>query len=449
MSVATFWKPRLLLAVGVVAVLWHILACVESPMSFSPEGDLAFVVSDPYGPYSDGWMLAGARTYRLMVLEKDGELREIERTSTHQLGAPAYSPDGQQIAYLRVPLLTPADWDRVKSLLEEKKAIRESVSEAADADAWFRFGPDDSAEGAPAAPTRDGSLGLPLVESLFPEGMDYLKGGGLLPAELIVRSVSGEPLRSFPIQVFFPLVDGDKGVKSSDFAMHYWYNYVLNRPQYDPGGEWIYCWVNFQSFAVNTVTGKIHRFDGLSWGSTLSPDGKTVAAHTEEAVVLVQTDGSRVVQARLARETSINGLAWVDAGTLAVLGSSEIDFYNRDGVLLRTETLSLPDKNDELRTLALSPDGRYMAISSGEPAFLTTDGEVLEVLETEEDYFFSQPVFTPDSEQVAFKLMRGKSEKPEYTQAIVFFSANGEELSRVPIPRVEQPAEPQPQQEKP
>jgi hypothetical protein len=50
---------------------------------------------------------------------------------------------------------------------------------------------------------------------------------------------------------------------------------------------------------------------------------------------------------------------------------------------------------------------------------------------------------------VAFKLMRGKSEKPEYTQAIVFFSANGEELSRVPIPRVEQPAEPQPQQEKP
>ena len=38
------WKATLFVLAGCGVLLWHLLACVESPMAFSPQGDLAFTV---------------------------------------------------------------------------------------------------------------------------------------------------------------------------------------------------------------------------------------------------------------------------------------------------------------------------------------------------------------------------------------------------------------------
>jgi hypothetical protein len=45
-----------------------------------------------------------------------------------------------------------------------------------------------------------------------------------------------------------------------------------------------------------------------------------------------------------------------------------------------------------------------------------------------------QPTFTPDSKRVAFKLVSAKAKR---AVAIVFFSPQGRQLSRVPIPLLE------------
>ena len=60
------WKAILAVTVAAGALLWHVLACTESPMAFSPGGkDLAFVTMNPYD--RQDVHLAGKRLYRLCV----------------------------------------------------------------------------------------------------------------------------------------------------------------------------------------------------------------------------------------------------------------------------------------------------------------------------------------------------------------------------------------------
>ena len=82
-------------------LLWHVLACTESPMAFSPDGQsLAFVTMEPYeGEGNPG--LAGPHCYRLMVVGNRQELRVLEEITNVMLTAPALSPDGSQLCYVR------------------------------------------------------------------------------------------------------------------------------------------------------------------------------------------------------------------------------------------------------------------------------------------------------------------------------------------------------------
>ena len=103
---ARSWKPVLAIAVAGGAVLWHVLACTESPMSFSPDGrQLAFTTMEPYEA-EHNLAAAGPRLYRLMVLSEGKELQVIEETTDFMLSGPGFSPDGKRLAYLRIPLLT-------------------------------------------------------------------------------------------------------------------------------------------------------------------------------------------------------------------------------------------------------------------------------------------------------------------------------------------------------
>src|SRR5262249_10891735 len=215
-----------------------------SPMSFSPTGDLAFVVMDPYPETKrasdvDRFALTGASVNRLMVLTKDKKLSEIERTSTQMLTAPVYSPDGTEFAYLRLPLLTQEDKTRIDEFVKKRTEIWEHADPGSTAENWIYVTPKTS---TPTFPQDDNGdvlknwtdLTLPPAPVL--EEFRLVYGGGLIAAELVVRAVStGELVRSIPLNV--PQVQSDvppnvQGVYTS--------SYLLTRLQYSPDGAWLY-----------------------------------------------------------------------------------------------------------------------------------------------------------------------------------------------------------------
>ena len=117
------WKAILAMTVAGGALLWHVLACIESPMAFSPSGkDLAFVTGGPSLAEGKDAHLAGARVFRMMVLSDGKHIRAVEQTDRHLLTAPAYSPNGQQLCYFRVPLLTE------KQAKEALKTVRQRLA---------------------------------------------------------------------------------------------------------------------------------------------------------------------------------------------------------------------------------------------------------------------------------------------------------------------------------
>jgi hypothetical protein len=444
------WKEAFVTLVATGAIAWQILACTESPMSFSPTGDLAFTVMDPYAdPDSSAsqFALTGDHVNRLMVLTKDKRLREIERTSTQMLTAPAYSPDGKEFAYLRLPLLTQADIDRIDEFLKRRMAAVNAATTGSTAEKWILVAPKGS---TPALPQNDKGDVLdnwtdltfaPSAETPF---LNVVAGGALTPVELVVRSAStGELIRSLSLR----LPSGFDGPTDS-----YRGSYLLTRLQYSPDGRWIYFSLGALSMAVGPVPSPISRSTGekrvLAAGSPLSllsPDGKTLATLSNGGVLgFLSTAGDRAVSVLPQDWLCLGGVAWIGNKTVAVIGKSNnvIDIYDADGHLIRSSSLSqpeLPAKSCDSLELAVSPDGRYMAISGGNVVqFLTIDGKLLGSWHgKDENERLVQPTFTRDSRQVAFKLMENAQiggEKWLGTVAIAFFTPEGQEIFRAPIP---------------
>ena len=91
------WKAVLAIIIAGGALLWHIMACTESPMSYSPDGkNLAFVVMEPKADFED--LYKDTATFRLMVCSDNKTIHTVEETSEYILTGPAYSPDGKYLA---------------------------------------------------------------------------------------------------------------------------------------------------------------------------------------------------------------------------------------------------------------------------------------------------------------------------------------------------------------
>jgi len=399
-------------------------------------------------PYDLNKFSRGEKTYRLLVLGKDGKLREIERSSTHMLAGPGYSHDGKRLAYLRIALPTKADVERAEAFMRLVASEREQKHEpggqsmASDKDRpkidtqWMFLAPPGTIERAPR-PVHESTI----AAELSPQGMEVIEKlghrGVVIPAELVVRDVSSGAVTA-KVAVDSALL-GPKNNEAYVFA------YLLDRAQFLPDGKRIFAYAFPFSIAASVPDGKLELF-AYGWHGSLSPDGRQLASLWLEkppSLRVAATDGSRAIQVPLPGDASMSGLAWIDNQTLAVLekiGSAEnsprLWIYSADGALRESRTLAPAGKPDKENSgeLATSPDGHYLVASAGDAVqFLDRSGRVLGTWESEQN-FLVQPTFTPDSKQVAFKLV---SKNAKRAVAIVFFSPDGRQLSRVPIPLIE------------
>jgi len=433
------WKALLALTIAAGALLWHLLACTESPMAFSPDGEnLAFVTMEPYDP--DDMELVDTHVYRLMVLTKAKDLKVIEETTQYMLSAPAYSPDGKQLCYLRVPLLTQKQAEILKKTEPVKpKEIKIEFDSTQD--------PKSSESTHPAEP-EIADLTLPPAKQVF-EAVESIMSAAQIPAALIVRDTQSYEMISRS-KLTIPL---------SKEGMGLLFTYLLSKPQYSPNSQWIYLPVPYFIAGVNPTKNKMSILAGpVSFGknkplftmAAVSPNGKIIATITggEEPILgLIQTDGQKTNYRRLKGIPSASGVVWRDDKILVLLipaeekdkSHIELRFLHADGSEQKTISVDLPglkrDDDFTMGELAISPNGRFLAISFlSQVYFLNIDGKLLHRVKLPKETGLVQPTYSPDSQHVAFKYMEGEKDDKLRVSEIVFFTPQGKEIKRCKVP---------------
>ncbi len=461
------WKAMLAITIAVAGLLWHVLACVESPMAFSPDGTrLAFVTMEPYG-LKEGFTV-GTNAFRLMVLTDFDELTVVEETTSHMLSAPAFSPDGERICYLRIPLLTEEQLEQFTAALTDRaEAIGQAVSD--DDLQWptstDTAGPADESADAPLLDPTD--LVMPSLLFLQESALS-LASQPLTPVQLVVRDAGTLEVVStvtVPVPLAWLPGEGPPEPDNPDEPAEpdtRWYSaglftaYTLMRPRYDPDGQWVYFCLGNMVMAVDPAAeqAKVLAFPAVV--AALSPDGGTIAALLSDesglVVMFVSTDRSLVVSRRLDTSVSPWAMVWTDNDTLALVpevttGPDQSDeepvilLLRRDGSDAGTITLDVDDASsmNDMSQLAIAPDGRHMVLCLPDHVFFFDgQGQLLADLENDtEEEWFTQPAFTPDSTHVAIKYL-GPREDEAYggVTHIVLFTSEGEEVARAEVPPI-------------
>lgn len=456
------WKALPLVAVAVGGLLWHVLACMESPMSFAPNGDLAFATVEPY----DDEAVAVHRThvYRLMVLPSGAaKPKVLEESVDWMISAPGFSPDGKRVAYLRIPLLTAEDLTRVAETCERSLKVREPTTQPVEFN-WPRVVTPTRVSSAPAIASdervKDMTLPPWQMTRSYPVAMSCVPA---VPAQLLERdAATGDVLSA--TEVSLPLVPS--GESSEDgFSGGLKTAYVLTRLQYSPDGRWVYLCVGTFSpgsfvWAVNPSEQIQRLMATQAGGSALSPDGTLLAVQQIGCLVLVRTDGSAANYVRWEKPASSAGMVWAGNNALVILGTDKINdkevhclsFVKTDGTIAKTVALPEMKAGDEGDTgqLAMSADGTSVVVAFNRAAyFLGPSGKLLSAQEGDDKKgYLAQPTFSRDGKQVAFKVMKPRGDKVFQTAEIAFFSPAGKELRRVNVPAPKLP-ETQPTKSKP
>jgi len=456
---ATTWKIILAMTVGAGGLLWHMLACTESPMAFSPDGkDLAFVSMIPYD--ADDIQMKDSHIYSLTVLQNRKEVRVVEETSQYLLTAPGFSPDGKYLCYLRIGLVTPEVEENIKTYYKQQvDKLKQIEKENEKFQKSFQVVPkSDRNENLKVK-----DLTIPSQEYLLDTSKQLIVGDSLMQVELVVRDT-----KNFAIQHQYnfriPLC--------AETEPWYFTTYLTCKPQYTKDSQRVILPLGQYVYAIEPKKNEIQILAGpISIGKDIScnmavpaPDSRTIAAllgqNDKPILIFTELDGDRIIYKRLEEVPSLSGLAWVNHNTLAMLippndkkPDSKLVFIQSDGQVIKTINLELPEHHSEdshTGELALSGDGKYMAIAFIENVFfLDSSGKLLKHLHNKTETALVQPIFTPDSRQVALRQLTGIKNKAPLAQAIVFFTPTGDEISRVAIPAPtltvpgKEPAQPQ------
>lgn len=424
------------IVVSGAALLWHLLACVESPMAFSPSGrDLVFVTMEPYGEGEDP-LLAGPHEYRLMVLSDGQHLRTLEATTTCLLAAPTYSPDGRSVCYLRVPLLSAAGLEQLKEAVAKREELGKQLAPLT----WntgTASKPTTNSSSRPAAECADQSLPPVQVQHEFAKRLLTYPS---LPAELVVRDAEkGALVSTAPLDL--PLLGEDGGLAMA---------YITMRTQYSPDGQRVYLLSRDVLIAVDPTTGERAVLAAPAAAAALSPDGKLLAFAQDGTLGLQPTAGDTTLYKRWPRLLSPLGMGWRDAQTLVVAepvaDKSEVilHFLDTQGAEQKPLALKLPDHGKHEGTnagaLAVAPGGRHLVLAFDHDTFFLTGTGELAKHWTSATEQLAQPAFAPDGRYVAFKVMQKPDNGYTRAAAIAFFSPEGEELTRVAVPAIDRAA---------
>lgn len=431
----------------------------ESPMSFSPDSrNLALTTIEPLRTDA-GSFLSGPQAFRVMILSQEKHPRVLEERTDTLLTAAGYSTDGKRICYLRIPLLSEEQEKAQSEEVERRlKPLEDAVSKPW-VEWWAGGGQPKPPQTQPASPdTQPASTqpaiditdtSLPPVTGAFSAEVNTV----FLPsvtAQVVVRDArTGQVVSEAPVEL--PKLDHQV-------------IYMNTRPEFDPTGQWVYFAAGQVVMAVNPASGEKRVLAVNSLIAKLSPDGKTLAVRMDgddkQCVIgLIATDGQMALYRRLPFGVQENP-AWIDNDTLA-LPSPEpqqpsaksqpteaatqptqpevlmIQRLRKDGTLLTPTRIVRPKDSQESKVnasgLAIAPDGKHMVLGN---VFMTTNGHVLSILQSDKAMSLSQPVFSPDSRQVAFKIMREIGEKTLRTEGVVFCSSDGKILNRVEIPPI-------------
>jgi len=426
------WQAALAIVVGIGALLWHVLACTESPMAFSPSGkDLAFVTVEPYEADDDGFV-AGAQVFRLMVLSEEGKLRVVEESSDSMLSAPAYSPDGKHLCYLRIPLLTKREAERLDQQIEEgERAWDEADKRSCERESLF-----DQPPGAATRPATQPSCtvddqALPSLTSIA-EVYRKLTVTPTVRASLVVRD-SKTDTRICQVAVVLP------------YPENLMVSYLTVRPQYTPDGGAVYLCLSPLFMRVDLASGEVQVLAVPAQVGALSSDGRMAAVIQEGAIGFVRTDGQRTIYRRWSEGVSPSGMVWINSARLALLTADSdkpvLQVLLANGDTVETLPLKLPEHacdDADMGELAIAPDGKHMVISYGKDVFfMSREGQVLRHWHADERTALVQPTFAPDSKRVAFKFMTEQGGSYLRAESIAFFAPNGSELSRSAIPMID------------
>jgi hypothetical protein len=397
-------------------------------------------------PYESGddVMLLGTHAYRLMILTDGQRLRVVEETTGYMLSAPAYSPDGQQLCYFRIPLLTAQSLERLKKHVD----AQDEAQRQGEPFAW----PAEPGAAATAPATTPGSQvasfddrALPTLRALA-ETFEASSKFPTVPTTLVVRDARTDSIVS-TARIELPVMGAAAGLPLT---------YVTLRPQFSPDGKRVYVCVGNIVAALDAVGREHHGLAAAVTAAALSPDGKLLAVVQPGALGFVQTDGQAARYVRWEKEISPAGLTWADSQTVALLEPSPdgpnvtLHLIRPDGTVRQSVVIRLPEhgqqKDENMGALALAPNGQYLAIAFKNDAFFVkSDGTALGHWQGK-DETLAQPVFAPDSKQVAFKCLQSAPNEAPRAAAIVFFTPEGKELARVAIPSIKpgttRPAEP-------
>ena len=449
------WKAALAIIVAAGALLWHVLACTESPMAFSPDGErLALVTMEPYNFDGDP-AIAGTRAYRLMAIEGFKTLRVIEQTTSPMLSGPAWSPDGKALCYLRIPLMTLQELEALANSIEKRRdeikqafnppdmqwPTGEAATQPATAPAGERTG-----ERAREQHHHRDYVALPDLEAVYDLFTEMLCQPAA-PAQLVVRDAESSAVTQ-TVTVRAPLYRGaNSPLSNEDSGMDPLIAYTTIRPSYSPDGKSVYFCAGNMAIAVNLSDGKQHVLASPASVALLSPGGKTLAVVQENALAFVKTDGSVTTYRRWNTDLEMLGaLAWRDDQTLAVIGEAKgnsgdhpaIRFLKTDGSDAGSIKLDLPEtpSDHEPMALAVAPDGKHMVVCFEENAFFLNDeGKILNHWQVDHE-ILAQPTFTPDSNCVAMKHMKTDSDEQARVVAAVLYTVEGKEIARVAVPAI-------------